>query len=850
MKKLFLIILVTSAYYSVFAQNLPTAKEWNVLPVPDFFNDYVRYQDIVDIENNKITIESFYKEAVSKQPWIVYSDRSENGYEDEYSNGFKSGELKIGQPLVVYNVKANRIQVGNLPQREGKKYKNEILGWIDAKRLILSSKAVLGTKGGPRKGMVLTSVDAFDQDDDIVEILENNYYFQSPIFSGSKSVERDTQAKKFQFLFILKQTPNGYLLSSTDNLGLDIKRSHLNIRGWLPSGKITLWEHRVCLEPTNEPDVVDKHINKKFHVIDEEYNFDKYLQSGQLGNKSWTLREIELDYKRPLAHVMRMPILSGWRNETDANKKIAAIAQMIADEDENDVEIEIENKGDQIAKLKSQLAKMEELEKQINILFVIDGTASIRKYGPSASNAVSEFMKTMRSDLSTNNFRFALGVYRHYVDSKNPTFPDYECESWTANEDIIKKKLESLKFASSNPKHEESLFMGLTRSINDANFNPDETNIVVLIGDAGNDNEDFRQEYTVEKVVDLVHRKKINLISFQVNYPAKKAYAFFNKEVNQIIEKSASKHIESGIDAGSDTYKDYRYDFNGEDQTYFLRYTGSNTLTSNDIAPSFGFLNYAVKGASMNTDVFEMNLVKTLKDYVIKVDNLTRSLADAVSGSTGETGDVRKNRNKKIVDGPVMSPGFKDYLKRKGFTDEEIDEIANQGEISAQGYFTINHPNVYSESFDEPAFKPVIFISKDYKDKMDSQLDQISSVNKNQRIEKKREAMFYAIIGILKSILGDEMSEDRLQLYTFDQVWNEVLGVPFMGNPTMKNQPIHYIKTDMNNDEFNDFYINFLGEVREFKLFNPDDEYTKWKKSGQTYYWIPLEMVPGCEENF
>ena len=94
------------------------------------------------------------------------------------------------------------------------------------------------------------------------------------------------------------------------------------------------------------------------------------------------------------------------------------------------------------------------------------------------------------------------------------------------------------------------------------------------------------------------------------------------------------------------------------------------------------------------------------------------------------------------------------------------------------------------------------------------------------------------------------MSQEQLQLYTFDRVWNEVLGVPFKGNITMKNQPIEYIKTEMDNDEFNDFYINFVDEVREFKLFNPDDEYTKWKKSGQTYYWIPLEMVPGCEENF
>ena len=132
---------------------------------------------------------------------------------------------------------------------------------------------------------------------------------------------------------------------------------------------------------------------------------------------------------------------------------------------------------------------------------------------------------------------------------------------------------------------------------------------------------------------------------------------------------------------------------------------------------------------------------------------------------------------------------------------------------------------------------------------MDQQLDRISSVGAQERSEFKRRAMFDAIIGILKSILGDEMSEDKLALYTFDKVWNEVLGVPFNGNVTMKNQPIENIKS-MNKDDFNDFYNDFVEEVREFKLFNPNDEYTIWKKSGQTYYWIPLDMVPGCEENF
>lgn len=853
MKKLIFILLTFTSLHTIFAQNFPSAREWDVLPVPDFFNKYVRNQDIVDIENNRLTIESFYKDARSNVPWIVYSDRSNNGYDDDYSNGFKAGELKIGHPLVVYKVKGNRLLVGNLPVREGRNYTKDVLGWIDAKRLILSSKAVLGTKGGPRKGMVLVSVNAFKKGDDIVEILENNYYFQTPLFTGKNAKQRDTQAKKFKFLFILKQTPNGYLLSNTDNLLKDVKRSHINIRGWLPSGKITLWEHRVCLEPNTETSVVDKHEGKDFHVIDDENNFDKYLQSGQLESEKWSIRKINLEYERPLAHVMRMPIISGWSNETENNKKIAAIAQMIAQEDEDEPgSAKIENKGDDIATTKTQLSKMENLAKQINILFVIDGTASLRKYGPAASNAVSEFMKTMRSDLSGNNFRFALGVYRHYIDSDNSKYPDYEFENWTSNENTIKQRLENLTFNSKNPKHEESLFMGLTRSINDANFREKETNIVVLIGDAGNDNDEYRSEYTLEKIADLVHKKNINLISFQVNYPANKAYAFFNKEVGQIIQKSAQKHVQYGLNKGLDTYNDYRFDHNGNNQTFNLMYTGSNTLTSNDIAPSFGFFKYAVRGGTMNTDVFEMTLVNTLKDYVEKVDNLTTRLAAIIDGSLGETGeDLRKDRNGEIIRKIIWTDKtFIDYLKRLGFTDEAIDELRNAGEISAQGYFSINHPNVYSDDLDEPAFKPVIFISKDYKNVMDSQLDKITSASANLKSSDKKRNMFNAIIGILKSIMGEQVSTDLLQLYSFDEVWLNVLGVPFNGNPTLKNQPIEYIKTEMSDDDFNDFYSDFKEEVREFKLFNPDDDYTKWKKAGQTWYWIPLDIVPGCEENF
>ena len=44
-----------------------------------------------------------------------------------------------------------------------------------------------------------------------------------------------------------------------------------------------------------------------------------------------------------------------------------------------------------------------------------------------------------------------------------------------------------------------------------------------------------------------------------------------------------------------------------------------------------------------------------------------------------------------------------------------------------------------------------------------------------------------------------------------------------------------------------DFYSDFADDVEDFKKLDVSDKYSMWKKAGQTYYWIELSEVPGCE---
>ena len=164
MKKIFVLILTIFVNTILFGQG---AKEIGVLPIPNKFNDYVYERDIKRYYEGE-SLDMVVKEADVDVPWIVYSDRNKNKYRD-YPNGGTKGTLGIAERLHVFAVQGNWLQVGWV-SRKDRQWVKEIKGWVKADQLVLSPYAVLGKSGGPKKGMILTSVSSFNPDDDLSEI--------------------------------------------------------------------------------------------------------------------------------------------------------------------------------------------------------------------------------------------------------------------------------------------------------------------------------------------------------------------------------------------------------------------------------------------------------------------------------------------------------------------------------------------------------------------------------------------------------------------------------------------------------------------------------------------------------
>ena len=125
-----------------------------------------------------------------------------------------------------------------------------------------------------------------------------------------------------------------------------------------------------------------------------------------------------------------------------------------------------------------------------------------------------------------------MAVYRDYPDGKNLL----DLEPLTFDYDKIIAKVKETKCFSNDKNLPEAMYNGLINGIEKAGFNPSYSNVVVLIGDAGNHEPDPKGN-TLEKAINTLYNYEASLIAFQVNYAETSDGTFdkFNFDCSWII---------------------------------------------------------------------------------------------------------------------------------------------------------------------------------------------------------------------------------------------------------------------------------------------------------------------------
>ena len=776
MKKILLFLVISNLVYGQ-----------DFMTVPDVFDKQCKTSFIKSIESETTTLDNL--NSRSQRYWIVYSDRDDNSfYSNHHSNSKNNKNASFMQGFYVKNTNGSWLHLVDVVDEVD-------YGWMHSKNLLLSLYSLKtegdiqkGTVSIPRKAVILTSIDEARNIGGVLKTQKR--YYSNP--SRAKKYEEGFP-KSFQPLFVFKETGTSVLLGGSDVLDGSVETNKSKIYGWINVADKTDWDTRVALE------------NAQSLEAEQEYS------SAQL-NGYITLNEIKTcvednlcDSKKSIAqfsvgptrnNVMRRPVIS---NIDENIKKVISVAK--------------DNKDNKV--YESLLTEARKLQSNVNIVFVLDATSSMRPYYKSIANSLEKVIDNNQKIIKSN-LKLGVVVYRDYADGKSA----YDVQPLTTDFKKVKKVINSTICKSLDSDLPEAQYNGLINGINEIGFNANESNIIVLIGDCGNHLED-KNGYTINNIIDLYQKYKTNLISFQVKSGADNSFYTFNEDVMDVIFEVANKKIEA---AGSELKIKLESKNNNSIKLKMIK--GDKP----DYENMFGLLVYSGSKPS-SPKLLESSIENTLKEYMLSISNNINILEEYVR-TGGPTGS-------EPPEGLIIY--MMDILKCS--RDEAKDHL-RKTEFTVQAYVAIDY---YGNGVD--AQVPVVLLTEGEKNNLVKSLRKLTEgVFASTELKKVFQDN---IIYICKSIIGQNTSTETIENLSLNQIWNIILGVDF-GNKKMKKMKLNEL-TDMNKKEFKRFYKDFEMVAKEFC----DESYVhtnpminrRFDIGGSYLYWVPLEDLPGCKIN-
>lgn len=779
----FCALIVPLAYSQ---NNSATCKKYGYLSVPDELSSYCKSSFIEDINNKKISLEDLA--STNESCWQVYSDRAENTLFNN-PNGTANGDvLDFLEMIYVKEVKGNWLNVFSAiydKDRHNIEY-NKNRGWIKSKQLILTPYSLLNEKSSPKKAMVLISISNLNPQQVNAALLENKFYNKP---SATSSNATGQNAKKFDIYFILKEEGGAILLSRTDKLTGSNKQLQSNVPGWIPTANLTFWDTRICLEPSSLTSAYSEYQDKPLPIFDSQSDLANFIKT-QNYNKNDVFKKYTLKQQRPNSYEMRMPIL----NNLDAQSKEVVTIATIGNSNDNSFE--------ERAKLDRKIQEAKSKLENVNVLFVIDATQSMTKYYEPVANSIVKIIENNELKNSTNNLRFGLVIYRDYADNNSV----YEIEPLTTDYRKIINKVHTTRCFSADKDLPEAQYNAMERGIKEAGFDANQSNILVLIGDAGNHQPDPKGKNS-NSIVNLLYQYQISLIAFQVMNGRDPSFMDFNSDAQDYLRNTAEKYInKSNVKLENVSVKN----------TFKLKFISGKT-NENELY-MFGRFTYASGNQAMPTSILEKNIVSSFNEYSDVVDNM-KSVMEGMSNRNG-----------------VFTPEIIDLLKRKGFNDKDIDLLKQAGDITKSGFTSVN---MYGK--DNDCFVPVVFLSYDEKETMTDRLQRL--VNKKGSTTEKKKRLKDSILDECQKMLGDPNQNNILDK-TFDEIWDILLGVPFNGNSTVKKTKLRDLDK-LKDETFDEFYSSFEIKAKKFATNQYKD--SEFLLADQKFYWIPFKDIPGNE---
>lgn len=744
-----------------------------------------------------------------KKHWVAVSDRVDNvTYASPSTSAAKFGKLDFNEQVVIAKIQNGFALVytdPKYPAWPGYSEKAQTRGWIPMNNLLLWQSCPADTKGIYQKALLAANLEKSANRD-------LGFSYKNP----------DTKAAKrgiitdMTFYFVMKTDPKTGLKLLANQSRLD-GRSDKVLYGWVDSNSFVPWNQRSCLEPNWRPTDVayfNSPAGKQYPIYPDAAMKEEPATFYQYGiaNPGDTKRSTQY---RMNAHMTRFPILDqkeGMSSNVYKCTTFGSAGRAVINGDPN---------TDPDVKRKAKIEDLTRKLQHINIIFCIDGTQSMKPYFAATKDAIRRSLDYFDSKKFTP--RVGAVIYRDYDDG------EYLTEAIPLSKPNDPKLLSFLdnagvygaKSSANDRTNTEALFKGLEVATDAAKmgFNKDESTLLVVIGDCGNEEGDSRAMSAAD-LGERLYKNNIQMLSFQVLRRPDLAWNLFNRQMCSLVKDNLTRQYR-------DMYKDVKTKFNP------LK-TGYDFSNGTKMDFYIGTIRFAEQeGQALNP----ASLTKLIEDNVGSFAGAIQSQIDIlIAAESGNIDDLigfeQGADNKDLVN---LQEGF--LKKRLG--NELFEQLKKSG---ATVTFTGYAPKKDNQNRDY--WKAVAFMSAE---ELETLMGRLANLYNNSRADGDRKPYVDAVKALIRVMVPD-ITERQMDDMGIAEVMRLANGLN-EGSDAVKGRSLTDIQDArvVNAAEYQALVNGFREKyenLRDNVKGNKNYKYSYTSANGLKYYWIPVEDLP------
>lgn len=803
----------------------------------DFFDDeYTNQLDELITKKHKRSKED---------AWIVMSDRENN---KAYTKPDVDSQVKstIGFKEWFYVIDSNDEWVKLVKARKqgtlGIKAIQEEVGWVQKKNMLLWTNSLIDPLS-----LIHRKVFLLNKISDIDNVLKSDNkelvsIFKSP--NGAKTIGNKTI---YEFYFVYKRE-NGRLLVGKDSRW-STGTMESTIVGWVRDAKASKWNTRIALEPNFEEEAfMERKANKDLRVVgfSDPGGAMGFAKSGRMiedkllwDNDPITRNPSELasDGRRLRGEVVRFPLIDNKPNFF----KTGAIAEVTTQSMIDLVKSEIDEV--KWATITADVAENNNKREFFNVMFLIEGTRSMFDYKQAIMNAMDNLEVKLPDEVKV---KYGVAVYRDAPEKESGKL--FELLPLTQDKKAAVNFLDQIEFDNWKDLDDwTAVRYGLLKTLENGGFSPQESNVIIALGNYGDYKNDTGRSIAAEELQDetLVERDDIlsyldqlnmHMVSIQCVSDRSREGVSFNKFMRTMMLEASQRQHSDYVQL-----KEYFPGFAVANPSMADLLDGGNDIDVEN-GPSFGRLikapfSNSIKG--LDVENYIMESTKLIYDDVDKFVDGMSSLTESGNSLDQSTGTWSPAIAREV---------FRLLNKSKkgaGYSEEDLKKIVNEKyHLYKEIYVAKKVPGAKEQALSFVLFMPY----EDLVSYIDN-LERLSSAYDSSP-DKQRDALMATFTELLKQFTGnDNLSKKEVEKFSSAELAARMQGVKkegleFGSRMTFDIGDIRNEKK-MPDDKLARLIEEILDKTKELR--NIKDKGRKYEfcypTSNNVYFWVPVEYT-------